>query len=64
MARQFTITGNYLAGCVVKELGQGYEVVFRSYESGVSSHRFRATSSARNPRADEAFSELAANLSA
>lgn len=63
LARQFTITGNYLAGRIAEELGHRYEVVFRSYESGVSPRRFRATSPALNPRADEAFSELASNLS-
>ena len=64
LARRFTLEGNALAQRVADELGDGYQIVFRSYEQDAPSRRFRGTGPALNPRAAAAFAELAAVLRA
>lgn len=64
LARQFTAAGNRLAGRVADELGDGYEVQFRSYEPDVPPRSFRGKRPGLNPRAAAAFGELAAALNA
>lgn len=62
LAHQYTVKGNHLAGRVADELGDGYEVEFRSYEPGAPRRRFRGTGHALNPWAVAAFDELVAAL--
>jgi hypothetical protein len=64
LARQFTAEGNRLAGRVADELGDGYEVQFRSYEPDVPVRTFRGKRPTLNPRAAAAFGELVADLNA
>ena len=62
LAHQFTVDGNHLASRVAEELGDGYEVEFRSYEPGAATRRFRGTGAVRNPQAVAAFDELVTAL--
>ncbi|HRO31757.1 hypothetical protein [Citricoccus sp.] len=62
LARQFTAEGNRLAQRVADELGDGYQVQFSTYETGVPPRRFRGTRPVLNPRATAAFGELEAAL--
>ena len=62
LAHQFTVDGNHLASRVAEELGDGYEVEFRSYEPGASTRRFRGAGAVRNPQAVAAFNELVTAL--
>ncbi|GAA4282611.1 hypothetical protein GCM10022261_01420 [Brevibacterium daeguense] len=64
LARQYTEEGNQLAARVADELGDGYEVEFRSFEPGAGRRRFHGTGAALNARAAAAFAELAATLKA
>ncbi|MCD4853266.1 hypothetical protein LN996_20805 [Arthrobacter sp. AK01] len=55
----YTTEGHRLAQRVADELGDGYEVEFRSYEENARTHRFRGTNGP-NPRAVAAFDVLVA----
>lgn len=64
LARQFTVEGNRLARRVADELGDGYEVEFKSYQRDVPVSRFRGTGPAHNPGAAAAFAALASAMRA
>ncbi|MGW9404163.1 hypothetical protein ACWGQ2_09370 [Arthrobacter sp. NPDC055585] len=57
-ARLFTAEGNRLAQRLADELGDGYEVSFKSYEDGVPRRIFRSSGAAPNAAAVAAFNKL------
>ncbi|MGR0160125.1 hypothetical protein [Paenarthrobacter nitroguajacolicus] len=63
LASRYTSEGNRLAQLVADELGDGYEVEFRSYEENARPHRFCGTK-APNQRAVAAFDALVAGVRA
>ena len=58
-ATKYAAEGHRLAQRVADELGDGYEIEFRSYEENARTHRFRGAQSP-NPRAVAAFDALTA----
>lgn len=59
LASRYTSEGNRLAQRVADELGDGYEIEFRSYEENTRPHRFCGTK-APNQQAVAAFDALVA----
>ena len=57
-ARDFTAEGNRLAQRLADELGDGYDVSFKSYEDGVPRRIFRSSGAAPNTGAVDAFNKL------
>ena len=57
-ARTFTVEGTRLAGLVSAEVGPGFTIEFSSYEVNVETVHIRAETSAQNPTAEEAFTQL------
>lgn len=64
LAHEFTVRGRRLAGRVADELGEGWEVEFRSYEPRAAPVRIRGTGVATNPEAAAAFDAMIADLDA
>lgn len=64
LAHEFTVRGRRLAGRVADELGEGWEVEFRSYEPRVAPVRIRGRGVATNAQAAAAFDALVADRDA
>lgn len=62
LSRDFTQQGDRLAARLAQELGEGYEVEFRSYEPGVPARICRESGAARNPCAVTAFDRIVREL--